>query len=123
MQSLLITAETFSAPWRERMPDGTLGEQYGPSSPVAHARKLAVFKQWAFRPGEKPRAKPVIPEETATALVALVASGRDIPKRERDVFELVVVKGHAVRFVARQLGMRRQSVKSFLARLIGRLGG
>jgi DNA-binding NarL/FixJ family response regulator len=125
MQQLIANAETYLAPWRERMPDGKLGPEYGPRSPLAQARRLARHKNWAYKPLAS-TAKPFFDKETTEALVMFMRGGygelrEDVPKREREVYVLVVEQGHAVRWVARELRIRRESVKGFLRRLEKRL--
>lgn len=114
MQSLLLTAETFSAPWRERLPNGQLSDEYGPASPVAHARALAKFKLWSYQP-TRFGAKPIFDGDVAFVITTYLAEN-EVPKREREVFEYLA-EGHSIRWCARKLGVRRETVRSYLKRL------
>ena len=120
MQAMLVVAETFSAPWRERNPDGTLGDEYGPKSPTAHARALAEFRLWAYRKELATRAAPPLPEDAMATIHAWLLEN-DAPARERQVFEMLA-KGHSRRWVARELRIKRESVRVFLRRLKERVG-
>lgn len=120
MQAMLQIAETYAAPWRERNLDGTLGAEYGPLSPTTFARQLNEFRQWAFRKDTAQRAKAPADEGVMVA-VSVYVDANDVPRREREVFELLA-KGHSRRFVARALGVRRETVKSFWKRLRARAG-
>jgi len=55
-----------------------------------------------------------------TALVAY-AEQNEIPRREREVFDLVR-KGHSLRFIARSLKIRRESARSYWRRTLARIG-
>lgn len=124
MQDILASAETYAAPWRERDKNGALGEEYGPASPTAHARQVARFNNWAYQPLPT-LGKPVLAAEAAERVHTFmrpdgVAIREDVPRRERDVYELVICQGHSVRWCARHMKQSRQSVKSYIKRLVGR---
>lgn len=108
--------QVYAAPWRERMPDGSLTDPYGPSAST-YARRLADFKNWAWRAPEKKRAA----RERAERLVAWVEENRkQVPTRELEVYGWVYLRGMPVRWTARRLGVSRESVRTYLKRLRSR---
>ncbi len=115
-----LPAQLLSPPWRERLPDGTLGQEYGPPSPAALARHIARFKDWSWRlPSKEAR-------RDADRLIAYVrledgSFRAGIPSGELRVYEMVMEAGHSTRYTARHLGLSRSTVTSYLRRLRGRV--
>jgi DNA-binding CsgD family transcriptional regulator len=110
----------YAAPFRERLPSGELGPEYGPRSAAAQAAQTARIRDWSYRapPRDLRRSK-------LSALLSAQLSGATLDglsAREAQVYELVVTQGHSVRFVAKKLGMRRESVKSYLVRVQRKAG-
>jgi hypothetical protein len=117
-----LTAEQgYSPPWRELEPDGTLGEQYGPT-PSTHARHVADHKNWAYRP---PR--HAIEREDAEAMRAYMRPNprepirTDVPMGERAVYEGAYEMGKSLREIGFLLGVEKSTICSYLKRLRGRL--
>lgn len=111
----------LAPPWRERMADGTLGEQYGPKTIEAFARHLAAFRLWTWRPPSKEARR-----DDAAALCAYMRPGGselrcDVPESERGVYVMIYEKGHSVRYTAREMGLHRSTVRGYLRRLRARL--
>lgn len=97
-------------PWRDRNPDGTLSDEYGPS-PGTFAKRMADHKNWAFRPRSKTS------RLDAEKVHVFMAHSKDVPAREVDAYRLVYQQGHSVRWAASKLGIRRDSVKRLLQQL------
>ena len=112
-------ATLYAPPWLERRPDGTVVE-YGPS-PQTFAQHVERFKNWAWRmPSKEAR-------QDADLLIAYVrledGSFREgIPKGELRAYVAVFEEGHSVRHAARTLGLSRETVRSYMRRLRGRVG-
>ena len=118
-----MSKQDFTAPWAERLPDGALAE-YGPS-PSTHARQTAQHALWSWRPGCRPARQSLGPE--ADRVRAFVRPGglhlrADIPRRELEVYLHVYECGKSVRWVARKFQVHRSSVRSYLRRLLDRVG-
>ncbi len=103
----------FLPPWRDRKPDGSLGETYGPSSSNAYARAVAEHEDWSWRPGNTSR-------KDADALRALLAT-EHVPPREREVYDLVFEQGLNVSAAALRLGISAETAKTYVKRLRARL--
>ena len=116
--SVMGDAELYLPPWRERRQDGSLGEVYGPNSTTAYARQVQKHRDWSWRTPSKEAQR-----EDADVLRAYMRSDKSatVPTSERKVYELVYELGHSVRYVARKLGVRRETVKSYIKRLKERL--
>lgn len=114
-------ATLFAPPWRERLPDGSLGEPYGPT-PQTFAQHVAKFRNWAFRmPSKEAR-------QDADILIAYVRMEDGtfrpgIPQGELRAYVAIFEEGHSVRHAARTLGLSRETIRSYLRRLRARVGG
>ena len=125
-QSVMIAAEVFQPPWREVQPNGQLGPEYGPPSPSALARAASKFANWAYR--KPPQVAKDVNPDTAMRLLKFMRGPdgglrTDVPKREVDVYLAVYEQGHNVKWTARHLGIRRETVKVYIKRLKERAGG
>lgn len=115
------SAQLLAPPWRERLPDGSLGEPYGPKSIATFAAHVARWKDWSWRlPSKEAR-------RDADVIIAYVrledGSFREgIPPGELKVYVAVMEEGHSVRHTARTLGVSRETVRSYLRRLRARVG-
>lgn len=124
-QGIMATAELFSPPWRERLPSGELGGEYGPRSPTALARRLSKHRNWAYKP--IPRRSKMADEATARRLFMYMhhpETGEirgDVPEKQQEVYRHVFLNGHSIRFTARKMRIRRETVKSYIKRLRARL--
>lgn len=118
-EAVMTEAELYLPPWRDRLPSGELSvESYGPASPAALARQVTRYRDWSYRvatvsqdarqDGEAMR-QYMRPDGGALR--------EDVPDRERQVYLLVYEHGHSVRYVARQLEIKRESVRTYLRRL------
>jgi DNA-directed RNA polymerase specialized sigma24 family protein len=116
--------QQFLPPWRDRGPDGKLGEPYGPSTALTFARQVARFGDWSYR---KPPAKASRGAD-ADALRAWMrledgTLRLGIPESEVRVYLLVYEGGKSVRWVARHLKLSRESCRSYIRRLRARMAG
>ena len=104
----------YAPPWRAFGPDGKLGAPYGPGTAATFSRHLAAHRDWSYRR----------PSKVARGLEGLVAwmeaKERDVPAGELRVY-LELRAGHSLRFVARNLGVSRETVRSYLRRLKARV--
>jgi len=118
--NVTATAQVLAPPWRERLPDGTWHE-YGPRTLSTYQRHVERFKNWAYR---KPSKEALRDADQMIAFVRLEdGSFRDgIPDGELKVYVHVYEKGHAIRHAARELGLSRETVRSYLRRLRARVG-
>ena len=114
---------TYAAPWRERMPDGSLSAPYGPPSPAAQATRAAKHRDWTWRPSGPLSAFSKESRVEAERMVAwLDAHEAELPDRERQVATLVYRGSHAIRWIARQIGVSRDSARSYLQRVRDKAG-
>jgi DNA-directed RNA polymerase specialized sigma24 family protein len=111
----------YLAPWREQLPDGSLSETYGPTTPSAYAKALRRFENWAWR-----WAQPD-PASDAREVIGYMRDGEtgelreDVPDSEREVYLAVYERGQGVRQAARSAGLSRETVRSYLRRLKARV--
>lgn len=120
MQAVIGSAETYLAPWRERLPNGDLGQEYGPPSPSAQARGVARHNNWAYKPA-KLRSKVANESIGHQLSVFLRDHAAKVPEREMQVYVCIYEKGHSVRWTARHLKIKRDSVRVYIRRLVARL--
>lgn len=116
----------FAPPWREVMPTGKLGPEYGPASAAAYARQIARFKDWSWRTPSKVARRDADEVIGWMRQVGTPGEGElraEVPTSEREAYLLIFEQGHSVRYVARLRGITRESVKSYLRRLKARIGG
>lgn len=123
--SVLTKAELYQPPWRERMPNGELSsESYGPSTSAVLARQIRRYKDWSFRPVCTKSEESKQPDADEMRQFMRGGYGHlrtDIPEGELKTYVAVYEQGHAVRWCARQWGVRRETIKSWLKRLRARL--
>lgn len=117
-QPALESNLVYAAPWRDRLPDGSLSEPFGPASAAAQAAQTARIRDWSWRApprADNRRSKLCVEFEALPVDVA------NLSERERQVHALAL-QGHAVRWIARHLGMRRETVKSYCRRIRAKAG-
>ncbi len=112
----LMAKTDYAPPFAEQLPDGST-VAYGPT-PSTHARHLAEFRQWAWRPGMSRESKA----EGADELRAFMRPGghhlrTDVTKRQLEVYVLVFEHGHSIRWTAKHLEMHRSTVKTHIQRI------
>ena len=115
---MLVAKTDYAPPFAEQLPDGTSIE-YGPS-PTTHARHLAEFRQWSWRPDKLPSQASRSPEADRIRAYVRVEQGRfraDVPRRELQVYCYVYEQGHSTRWAARKLEISRSSVRTYIQRL------
>lgn len=117
---MVVDPKHLSPPWRERMPDGQLGPEYGPQTPATYARHVAQHRDWSFQPpkGDRKDAAKVL----AYALLEDGSIRVDLPESEALIVREIFMKGHSVRWLARQRGIKRDTIKSYLKRLRAKAG-
>lgn len=114
----LFNGAEFMPPWREvDSGTGELGKEYGPGSPQTYAKKLAEFKNWAWQNRSKESKR-----WDAEKLYEFMHDSEgvirdDIAERQRDCYHYVYECGHSIRWVARKLDIKRESVRTHLKRL------
>jgi DNA-directed RNA polymerase specialized sigma24 family protein len=103
-------------PWRERLPDGRLGQEYGPRSVRTYERQIARWKDWAYR---RPSREARLHADDLIAFMRLEDGSlrEDVPPSERDVYVLIYEQGHSIRWTARERGLSRETVRSYIRRL------
>lgn len=109
----------YQPPWRDRRPDGSLSQEYGPT-PASYARALRRHQDWAWR------TEPQDPRRDAAEVVAFMRGldgelRADVPPSERDAYLAVYEDGMSIREVARRTGKSRETVRSYLRRLQARV--
>lgn len=115
-----MQAIAYAPPWRERLPDGKLGQEYGPRSLATYARHIARFKDWSWRlPSKEAR-------RDADAMIAFMrledgSIRPDVPASEVAVYLAVYEQGHSIRHTARARQLSRETVRAYLRRLKARL--
>jgi hypothetical protein len=118
-------AERYLPPWRERLANGQLGPEYGPTSPGAFGNQTARSKDWSWRQEHrKPMSRESRVDAEALRSYMRLPDGSlrlDVPERERQVYVDVYEAGHSPRWVARERGINRDTVKGYLKRLRSRL--
>ena len=108
-----MTENIFLPPWRAKGPRGKLSQEYGPPSPAAYARQLARYRNWAFQPSKEAR-------KHSELLWHFMATETVVSDREQQCYHLVYEDGHSVRWVARHLNLKRETVKKYLKRLVAK---
>lgn len=106
-----MTSHNYLPPWREIRPDGTLGPEYGPKTAATFARQVADSRNWAH---VEQRA-PLSDAEDIRAYMR--ANGEQASEREREVFSAMYLSGLGLKRAAECLGVTRNSIKSYRARL------
>lgn len=101
----------YHSPWRERLRDGKLGPEYGPS-PKGYAKRVASFRLWSWRPTRAPD------QERVTRFV--LAHSEDVPAMEVCVYVAIYERGMSQRAAAMELGISRSSVRVYVERLRAR---
>ncbi len=114
-------AELYLPPFHERNPDGSLGVAYGPSL-GSFAAAVARAKDWAWRRQASREARRDGALMRAFMRRPDGSLRPDVPAREQQVYVDVFEQGHNTRWVARHRGISRDTVKTYLKRLRGRLG-
>lgn len=119
-QPAIQSHAVYAAPFRERLPNGELGPEYGPVSPAAQAAQTARLRDWSFQP-------PVRTDQRKSKLSAVLepaggVRGVDLSPQERRVLDLIVGGGHSIRWVAKYLGLRRDTVRTYVARIKAKAG-
>lgn len=114
-----IPARQYASPWRERMPDGTLGPEYGPRSAATFAKLHAMHRDWTYKPPKRAAKQAIELQMWMRLEDGTLRMG--VPESEVRVYRLVVEQGHSIRWVARRLEISRESVRSYLRRLRARM--
>lgn len=112
-------ARLYAPPWRDVMPDGTLGPEYGPKSAAGYARLLVDFKLGIAPPQRSPAQARDLDRLRAWIRLEDGTLRLDVPRAEAQVF-LGLEQGLGLRAIARQLGLSRETVRSYLRRLRAR---
>lgn len=109
----------YVSPWRERMADGTLGEEFGPS-PATFARQHAAYRDHFYRRITTPSKVARSADASELRAFMRLEDGTlrlDVPKAEVDAYLLVIERGHSERWAAARLGVSRRTVRVRLLRL------
>ena len=101
----LDKANAFAAPWRERLPNGELGAEYGPS-PATYHRRWAAHRNWAHRP----------PNSVAGLRSFVAAHADEIPARELECYQLLA-SGLTHEQAAERMGTARGTIGVWIRRL------
>jgi hypothetical protein len=106
-----MSSSIYAPPWRDVLPDGTLGKEYGPSSSTALAAQVARYRNWAYRKQGPERAEaPLVHRFFAECWETL-------PDSELLVYRLVYVLKMSLSEAAEEEGLVKGSVKSYVKRL------
>lgn len=117
-QGPLEKASIYQPPWRTRLPDGSLGEDYGPS-PQTYQRHKKAQSDWAW--------KPVSRAEKHRRLGEVIADWLDdggwqvASERELDVFNGVWIMGMTNEETAKWIGISSSTVRVLKSRLVKRV--
>lgn len=113
---LITNRSIYHPPWRDRLPDGSLGPWYGPRSVSEYLRERREHRQ---RSG-KPRSKTI--RLDAEAMNHFISQhGHEVPAREMEVYVAIYVDARSVPAAAQRLGIKRDTIKGLLGRLRRRL--
>ena len=120
MSNCRRTARIYQPPWRDRNPDGTLSQEYGPRTPSAYARALRNHENWAWR---WEQADPTSDRrEVIEFMRGETGELRDdVPDSEVVVYQALYEQGASIRSAARELRLSRETVRSYLKRLKARV--
>lgn len=104
-------------PWRDVLPDGSLGEEYGPKTLATYQSQCTKSSDWAFRSQrtERPEAKVVhqyVREHHA-----------DIADSQLDVYRTIYVLGMSLNEAAEDSGLHRSTIVTYRKRLRERAEG
>lgn len=113
-----VSQKLYAPPWRERQPDGTLGPEYGPRTVATYARQVAAALDWSFRGQSKASKRLEVLRDFMRLDDGTMRLG--VPESEVRVYRIVVEQGHSTRWAAKNLGVNRATIQSYLRRLIVR---
>lgn len=106
-----MTTARYAPPWRDILPDGTLGEEYGPKSAATLATQMARYQNWAYRKQGPERAEaPLVHRFFAECWETL-------PESELLAYRLVYVLKMSLSEAAEEEGLVKGSIKSYVQRL------
>jgi len=106
----------YHPPWRDRLPDGTLGPWYGPMSAAEYLRQLRESRE---RSG-KPMSRESKYDAESMQHFYRVA-GHTWPLREQEIYMSIYVDGKSIAATARRWELKRDTVRGLLGRLRRRL--
>ena len=106
-----MSSHNYSPPWRDLLPDGTLGPEYGPASAAAMATQTARYQNWAYRKQG--------PERDEAPLVHrfFAECWESLPESEMLAYRLVYVLRMSLSEAAEEEGLVKGSIKSYVRRL------
>jgi predicted DNA-binding protein (UPF0251 family) len=103
-------SDVFLPPWRDVLPNGKLGEPYGPS-PATFAKQVREQKDWSFKKqGTHRDHAPLLREFMA-------ANTGTVSEQEQEAYRYVYEQGLGTVSAAEDMGVSRSSVRTYLARL------
>ncbi len=106
-----MSDRNYVPPWREVLPDGSLGEEYGPKSAATLATQMARYRNWAYRKQRPERAEaPLVHRFFAECWESL-------PDSELLAYRLVYVLRMSLSEAAEEEGLVKGSIKSYVKRL------
>lgn len=112
-----MRTQIYQAPWFKREPDGQL-RRYGPRSPEAYAKAHKRWSNWAWQPDRQRPAEIQLMVDYMRGPDNELRRG--VPQSEVSAYLLVCEQGKSVRAAAKELGIERGSLRSYLKRLRNR---
>jgi hypothetical protein len=97
-------------PWRDRLPNGKLGPEYGPS-PATFAKQVREQKDWSYSKQRTHRDNAPLLREFMSARTGTVS------EQEAEAYKYVHEQGLGTVAASEDMGVSRSSVRTYLARL------
>lgn len=104
-------SSNYAPPWRDVLPDGTLGEEYGPKSAATLSVQMARYQNWAYRKQGPERS------EAKQVHEYFAVNHEDVPDSEKSVYRCVYVHRLSLGETADDMGISKSSIKCYLRRL------
>jgi len=124
----------YSPPYRDRLPDGTLGPEFGPRTRGAMAREMKRWRErWTWDEETARMNNPSLAARDTTHLAArydahkvaryVATHSHEIPMRELEAFVRFYREGLSYGAIAREWGTVRKTVENTLQSLRARVRG
>jgi hypothetical protein len=126
-QGTIMDWALYHPPWREMQDDGTLGPEYGPTSPGQYDKQIGEHGQLLEAGGfwdrdqEVPRIRLPAGHEDVSEYVETHSA--DLPDLELEVYFATFRDGASVADAARRLSISEGSVRALMSRLRRRARG
>ena len=109
-----MSSDSYLPPWRGRLPDGTLGEEYGPRTLTTFQNHCTKSADWAYHRPKRERPEAKLVHEYARAHHAVM------PPSIVEAYRLIYVHGMSLSEAADDAGLGRTTIRTYQKRLLER---